>query len=148
MTVCEYCGRSGLHPECEHQAAEAIRIQQAQCAKLASKFALHGSYGIVTPESEISLSLAEKSLHAYLGELPAYDAGQLIEGDRWWFIPVGWIGMTGFVVEKTSQKIFPLGSGLVALHVSPAWPVPWCAIREYLVGNVPAARMATRRASS
>ncbi len=136
MVICGYCGRTGLHPECERRVIEAGRVVEVRRAELASQLALHGVNGVTSPESMASLLAAERSLAKYLGELPEYDRCKAIEGDYWWFIPASSIGMTGFIIEKKEQTIYPLGSGLAAAHSNAEWPTPWCSIREYLAGNV------------
>jgi hypothetical protein len=39
-----------------------------------------------------------------------YDASGVIENDRWWFIPCGWIGSHGCIVNKTDLYVDWLGS--------------------------------------
>ena len=41
-----------------------------------------------------------------------YDATQVIETDRWWYIPCGWIGSAGCIVNKRDLYVNWLGSAL------------------------------------
>jgi hypothetical protein len=43
---------------------------------------------------------------------PDYDQTRVIETDRWWFIPWGWIGCAGFIVNKEDLYVNWLGSAL------------------------------------
>lgn len=134
--ICEYCGRTGEHPECERAAMEAeLRYKRADAEQLQthSRF---GSYGVRGPESEKSFRLACAVLEGYLERPAAFDPDRAIEGDCWWFLPEGWIGMIGFVVEKQTSRLFPLGSGLASWGGAPHAGAVWAAIHQYLSGNV------------
>ena len=139
MVVCEVCGKRGIHPECEKRSYEAQLQREARCSALAAELAPQGGYGTPSPEAQASLSIALGHLQHYLGFSPEAEREQAIQGEGWWFIPAASIGTIGFIVEAQSGSVFPLVSGLVALHASEAWPAPWCAIREYLSGKVVAA---------
>lgn len=41
-----------------------------------------------------------------------YDPALLVETERWWYIPYGWIGCGGFIVDKHDLAINELGSAL------------------------------------
>ena len=43
---------------------------------------------------------------------PQYSAAEVIEATSWFYIPWGWIGCLGWIVEKDEGTIFKLGSGL------------------------------------
>jgi len=51
---------------------------------------------------------------AFRGEL-RYDPTKVIENDRWWFIPCGWIGCFGCIVNKSDLYVDWLGSGTFTL---------------------------------
>ena len=134
--VCEICGKSGQHPDCEARARRALYDQLVADAAMLRKHSLHGARGICSSDSLLSLDAAERRLLEYLRRPLEFDPHSLIEAEHWWFIPEGWIGKLGFIVEKQSGKVFPLGSGL-------AWPgddaTPggdWSAITRYLQGQV------------
>jgi hypothetical protein len=40
-----------------------------------------------------------------------YDPRKVVETERWWYIPAGWIGCFGFIVNKTDLYVNQLGSG-------------------------------------
>jgi hypothetical protein len=41
-----------------------------------------------------------------------YDAAKVVETERWWFIPCGWIGCAGCIVNKSDLYVNWLGSAL------------------------------------
>src|ERR1041385_6267284 len=41
-----------------------------------------------------------------------YDHAKVIENERWWFIPCGWIGCAGCIVNKSDGYVDLLGSAL------------------------------------
>ena len=41
-----------------------------------------------------------------------YDSKEVIETDRWWYIPFCWIGCLGFIVRKDDLYVNWLGSGI------------------------------------
>lgn len=134
--ICEICGRTGTHPACLARALEVSRQFRECDARLLKQYALHGVYGVAGPESRASFDLAVDALQRYLGRPLQCKLDQAIEGARWWFIPEGWIGMIGFIVEKDSQTLYPLGSGLVGRSKLLWTPAHWCAIVEYLGGHI------------
>lgn len=134
--ICEYCGRSGEHPECEQAVAEAVLRHQKADAELLRKYAEHGAYGIHGPKSTESFTRACASLESYLGRPLSFDCASALEANNWWFLPEKWIGMIGFVVEKETGLVYPLGSGLASLAILPNVGAHWSAILEYVSGHL------------
>jgi hypothetical protein len=76
-------------------------------------------FGVIGVNSEASQGEWVDAKHLsenYLNREISSDENSVLQGSGWWFIPEGWIGMLGFVVEVQSCTVFPLGSGLQALH--------------------------------
>ncbi|MFO1501310.1 MAG: hypothetical protein U1G07_23465 [Verrucomicrobiota bacterium] len=51
----------------------------------------------------------------FKGEL-RYDAARVIENDRWWYFPCGWIGSQGCIVNKDTLYVNWLGSSVCLEH--------------------------------
>ncbi|MBR7632272.1 hypothetical protein [Janthinobacterium lividum] len=134
--VCEICGMQGAHPACEKRAIEADRKVQQRESEFLERYSLHGRRGSVGHYSKDSLDQAVRALQRHLGRPVECDLSYSIEGDSWWFIPEGWIGIIGFIVEKQCLTIFPLGSGLVGRSKLSFTPSAWCGITAYLAGQV------------
>jgi hypothetical protein len=134
--ICEYCGRSGEHSECEQAVAEAVLRYQKADEELLRKYAEHGAYGVHGTKSAESFAQACASLEGYLGRPLAFDRASAIEASSWWFLPEGWIGMIGFIVEKGTGLVYPLGSGLGSRTSLPDVGARWSAILEYVSGHV------------
>jgi hypothetical protein len=130
--VCELCGRSGRHPACEERALELQREFDRIDAEMLRQHALFGARGLCSNASSDSFAAARRQLVAYLQRPLDLDPGRAIEGDTWWFLPEGWIGMIGFIVEKATGAVLPLGSGVLGLHRGPRMGADWIAIQYYL----------------
>ena len=134
--VCEYCGSKGFHPQCELAMAESHRRFQEMDADYLQRYSLHGSYGIVGEESVQTYEQARTALENHLLRPLECGVDRTIEGKNWWFFPEGWIGVIGFIVEKDSNCVIALGSGLVGLSGLANTPGHWCGIVEYVAGRV------------
>ena len=134
--ACQICGigTDGMHPACAAGARAMAADFEADNQAMLQKHALFQARGIQSDTSRESLARAVACLTRYLKQTPDFDSGKLIEGDDWWFIPHGWIGVMGFVVEKSTQKIFILGSGLASTSVRRY--SCWSGIEAYLAGGV------------
>ena len=130
--VCEVCGKRGWHEPCSSiSAAVELRDRELDEAMLA-KHSKHGAFGLTSQESQDAYDRAKQLLEAHLGRVLQAPAERSLEGRGWWFVPEGWVGMLGFVVEVESNTIFPLGSGLLALYGHNGYRAPWGAIEAYL----------------
>lgn len=134
--ICEYCGCSGEHPECEQAVAEAVLRHQKADVELLQRYATHGAYGVHGRKSEESFAQACAVLKSHLGKPLSFDRASALEASGWWFLPEGWIGMIGFIVENGTGLVYPLGSGLASRNIQPDVGASWSAILEYLSGNV------------
>lgn len=141
--ICELCGTYGFHPACEARAVEIGRQFAEHDRLYLQTYALHGRYGSAGEASRHSLAQACQVLAAYLQRPVEQDLDRAIEGDGWWFIPEGWIGMIGFIVEKEGDAIYPLGSGLAGRCKLPYARSSWCGIDAYLNGQVEAVGRST-----
>ena len=45
-----------------------------------------------------------------------YDPAKIIENERWWFIPCGWIGSFGCIVNKSDKYVNWLGSSVMTME--------------------------------
>lgn len=134
--ACQICGTgiTGTHPECEARALAIEAEFKADDQEMLKECARFCAYGIHSDDSRESLARAIASLTRYLGYAPEFDEEELIEGDDWWFVSHGWIGVIGFVVEKSTDRIFSIGSGLGA--ISQRRYVRWVGIDAYLAGRL------------
>jgi hypothetical protein len=134
--ICEICGKRGWHEPCSRAAAEAQRRGEEADKAMLAKHAKHGAFGLQSTASGESYEKAKDLLETFLGRPVRAPAKRSLEGNGWWFIPEGWIGMLGFVVEVESRTVFPLGSGLQALYGNAGNLAPWGVIEAYLSGEV------------
>lgn len=133
--ICESCGKPGQHDVCEARKIDIARRFRDTDLLLLQQHAVQNAYGIA-PASRASFERAAEALQAYLRQPLRYNAQRVIEGDSWWFIDEGWIGVIGFVVEKRGGALFALGSARpVACTYSCAH---WDGILAYLAGRVEA----------
>jgi len=141
--VCEICGRSGRHSECEERARRRHDETLVADATMLRRHARFGDYGVHSADSARSLEVARLQLEDYLGRATSFDPARCVEGESWWFLPESWIGMIGFIVEKPTGAIFPLGSGIVGLYGHESRMSASCiAICWYLDGHAARDRVA------
>jgi hypothetical protein len=62
-------------------------------------------------EKAIKRKFAEEGPNGLSGQL-RYEASKVIENERWWYIPCGWIGCSGCIVNKHDLYVNWLGSSL------------------------------------
>ncbi len=100
---CEVCGRDGAgdHSECHNQAE--LRINE-----LISAFQLRR----VNTDNRAEYERAVRTVSQSAGQRVEVDESQALEAESWWFIPAVWIGCSGYIVEKESEEVTALGSGL------------------------------------
>lgn len=67
------------------------------------------SHTIKDAEEAIRRKLAQEKFNA--GEIK-YDVSEVVENDRWWYVPFSWIGCFGFIVNKSDLYVNWLGSAL------------------------------------
>jgi hypothetical protein len=104
--VCEVCGKPGVHPECEESARRGEIAAREMDFGFVRKHAVNGSSGI---SDRLAYEIAKETLDTHLGWISDPDENDIIEADEWWYFNVGWIGVIGHVVEKTTNTVFPLG---------------------------------------
>ena len=134
--ICEICGKKGRHEPCSSALDAAKRRRRELDQAMLAMYAAHGSFGLCSEMSRNSYLRARELLETHLKRSLQSLPEQALEGHGWWFIPEGWIGMLGFVVEVQSSTIYPLGSGLLALYGRNGYQAPWGAIEAYLDGKV------------
>jgi len=64
-------------------------------------------------------SIQESHPGVRLEELGCFFEPPAFEAKSWWFVPFGWIGCQGHIVEKASARVHQLGSG-------PSFPLSLC----------------------
>jgi len=134
--ICEICGMRGWHEPCNTALAAAELCQRELDQMMLAKYAKYGGLGLQSEQSRESYARVRMKLEAYL-KRPLESAAEFaLEGNGWWFIPEGWIGMLGYVIETESEALYPLGSGLHALYGRSGYHVPWGAIDAYLDGRI------------
>jgi|TARA_B100000745_G_scaffold77308_1_gene46863 hypothetical protein len=103
------CAQPGYHIECQWRIL-AIRAKfEESDKKLLKKYAVSEHYG-VSKNNQEEFKLACKKLAERLQQKLEFDETKVIENESWWFIPHGWIGVLGFIVEKESDDIYIIGS--------------------------------------
>ena len=127
--VCSMCGKSGdlPHPDCENEARLLAIENRTKMIEMANKYGIGKTFGPSNLDSRMDLNEAINVLAQYLDHKPTFEIDQVLENENWFFIPHGWIGVLGFIVEKESKKVFCLGSGL---------RTAWNAIESYVDGKV------------
>lgn len=133
--ICEICGKKGMHSHCNAFTIEGRCKVDENDRKYLRKYAVNGGFGAIGADSQASLEHAISVLEKRLGRELECDPGRSIEGDTWWYLPEGWSGVIGFIVEKRSSQIFVLGSGVMARSDLTYTDSAWCGILEYLKGN-------------
>ena len=146
--VCHVCGELGYHDECDIRELE-IESKIRYIDKLyVGKYAVNRQYGILDNNTD-AYTKALKSLDSFLNQDPDFDESRVIEGDSWWFFPNSWIGIIGFIIEKETGSIFPLGSGLAGYSGQYKYvPAHWVAIEKYLNGEVEQVKKKTNKDKS
>lgn len=71
------------------------------------KYAVHHQYGVVE-SSKPSYNKALSILDPFLSQDPDFDEDKVVEGNKWWFFPNGWIGVIGYIIEKETGRVFRL----------------------------------------
>ena len=132
--VCWVCGNDGLHQECSEIFVRGRRELESETAKNQEKrklleqkklneYSVSGRFGLRNDESCLSYEKAKNLVEQFMDMGHAYDESRIVEGNKFWYVPFYCIGLTGYIVEKNSNKIFPLGSGLGDF---------WSGIEKYL----------------
>lgn len=138
--VCIICGSAGLHRECEkkfllerddrnkdiEKRVEANNVRERELLEI---YSIDGKYGPSNKHSVLNYGDAKKLVEKYDGFTHSYNESIVIENSDWWFIPYFFIGMRGYIIEKESRSVFPIGSGLGS-H--------WDGIELYTKGELPA----------
>ena len=127
--VCGICGKSGdiPHTDCENKAQELAADYREKMMVMAKAYGISQTFGPSNLDSRMTLDDAVDILSQYLDHELTFDIQRVLENENWWYIPHGWVGVLGFIVEKDSKRIFCLGSGL---------RTEWNAIESYLNGEV------------
>jgi hypothetical protein len=129
--VCEICGKSGFHPECEDRAIRAALEAKEIDLNFTKQYAISRTLGTVNHQDYTE---AKAALDFHLGWVSTPEQDEVIASKDWFFFPVGWIGVIGHIVEKQTKHVFPLGSGLY--NPDSNAPVKWDAIHAYLEGKL------------
>jgi hypothetical protein len=106
------CGWCGLEKEL---AAPAMC---ADCRPLADEHArrrqqLRDTYVVATDSPEkvqMSWDEAVSAVAGHIGSPVECDPAEAIEAATWWYVPHGWIGCLGFIVDKRDGEVTQLGS--------------------------------------
>jgi len=130
--ICELCGTRGLHADCARKLVIHRQQAAARSERYVRQYAVHGVCGAVGHESQQSFEQVSFALEKRLQRKLTSDPALAIEGDNWWYIPEGSIGVIGFIVEKRDLGIFLLGSALVARSELIDTSSAWCGILAYL----------------
>lgn len=125
------CGKPGYHIECQQRLSKILNESDSFDRSCIEKYSLTGEYGVVD-SSRDSFNYACKYLSSTLKLTLDYDEADVVEGDTWWFIPHGWIGVLGFIVEKDTGEIYVVGSATSEDYRGAAF---WYGIDQYISGN-------------
>lgn len=137
--ICHICGEPGYHDTCDQKELDIENEYRKNDVAFLARYSLHDSFG-VQDSSRCSFNKALDTLRSFLAQPPDFDEARVIEGAEWWFFPNGWIGIIGFIVEKDTNNIYPLGSGLANIHFRNKEyefvPGYWVGIEQYLSGRL------------
>lgn len=128
--VCS-CGKAGYHIECQQKiSATKARFKESD-KYLLKKYSVNGEYGVLKQSINEFNAVCEKLANHLHQELD-FDVSKVIENENWWFVPHGWIGVLGFIVEKASDEIYVVGSRTNPDLEAYAY---WHGIEWYSAGN-------------
>ena len=144
--ICTVCGKSKIlnnaHYDCESKYTELMETVAKNEKDLLKVYSKEGKYG-VTDKSKKSFDICLKALMNYLKNEINFTEDEIIEGNQWWFFPQISIGICGFIVEKSTQSIFPIGSGWAGTDKNQdakgPYDAKWSGIKAYCEGKVPSA---------
>ncbi len=104
VDVCELCDheRTEEHADCLAKVTERKRRRQAEYAAMGIRPLL--------AQSRPSFLEALAHLQAASSKPIAVDESEAFEGDTWWYVPYGWIGCSGHIVDKRAGAVTRLGS--------------------------------------
>ncbi len=131
--VCIICGEDGLHEACESEFCQerearndSIRKQELKLKETEAKFLRE--YSVVKDYGIIDHKMFSKAKSSVKKRFPldhSYDSEKEIENLEWFFVPYFYIGCLGYIVVKSSFKIYPIGS--VYQHI-------WCGVEAFEKG--------------
>ena len=148
---CCICYKPGRHQECsdiyvkrEAQIKKDIEKNKERELKadieFLAKYSITGAYIDETKLNQ-SYDKIKKYLNSKVGVSGHhYYEGKGFENDEWWYLPYGFIGCVGYIVEKDSLKIFCLGSGYAMKRVNEinGANLLWGGVLAYVDGEVDA----------
>lgn len=126
-----FCGKPGYHIDCQRKMLDIKGRFEKSDKNLLEKYAVNGKYGVLKGHLGEFNIVCEK-LANHLRQKLDFDESKVIENEHWWFIPHGWIGVLGFIVEKTSDDIYVVGSRRNPDFEAYAY---WHGIEGYSTGN-------------
>jgi hypothetical protein len=108
--ICELCGRllEGDHSECRALEARLKAEWDSKREELCVRYRLRK----ITKENRVQFETVLRSTHAAL-ELEddhPWSEERGLEAETYWFIPLGWIGSKGQIVDKQTGSVTTLGS--------------------------------------
>jgi len=120
---CDDCGLEIVDLPCWMCAhiAESDARDERNIVELVADLKLHRG----APNNEKSIKSLRIALEriknhiekeGYQSELK-YSELDLLESDRWWYIPYTWVGCNGFIVDKASEKVHWLGSSPATINM-------------------------------
>ncbi len=114
-TACELCGLDlgGDHSDCRALEARLDADAKRRDEALIAEFKLRR----ITSENCAGFDAAVRTVARAVGDEVAVDASRAFEAEGWWFVPYGWIGCAGHLVEKASGEVRQVGFGLPAVAV-------------------------------
>lgn len=115
---CEECGLPIDAYPCKYCREREASEEQARRAVIAEFSLRTGAPSISTDRASFTAAVAamERRLEQekFRGEVK-FDPKDILESDRWWYIPYRWIGCMGFIVNKADGSVNWLGSGVCSL---------------------------------
>lgn len=102
--VCEWCGRSGVHPGCVVEQREAQRAFEEE------ERAVWNRFGFVPVPGARAVELQRRVFDALGETVAAEDSRQVLENDVAVFVAHGFIGSAGCLLRKTDGVAFRFGS--------------------------------------
>jgi hypothetical protein len=108
LSRCRFCGRPLVGKLCGHCLERKARHEELYLS-LMQKFRLRRGLPI-EPGEKNSLEAAERQIRLTHHGILHYRPEDLLQSESWWYVPAGWIGCMGFIVDKKSGYVNWLGS--------------------------------------
>ena len=121
--LCAVCRKSGVHKRCSKKWI-AIRRQRKRewrtferrrnflNKRELGKHSVQGRFLSLKYDSIPELEGIFRIVQSANTFVPPFKQSGIVEGHDWWYLPVRNIGLSAFIFEKSTGKIFEVGGGI------------------------------------